>query len=245
LNGYAFPAISKQQNVVCKLTENQHLKNMCEKCFDKEIFRFESQSDFNDFEKTLEQKSKYLELINSKHEYLDDYHYTYTCRNCNKNWWLSIPENAWRGYFLTEKKAEDHIKNIRSSDKKKKNGCLILIAIFFIILMLSLINSCVGKSQKFDKIKWNEREDGFYLYREEMIGDLTENYLKKGTTYKNIISLLGAPQNLNDEIERTISYELMTDYGWDIDPVEVKTLKIKISKDSTLNSFKIEHWKKQ
>lgn len=217
---------------------------MCEKCFDKEIFKFERESDFIAFEKSLDQKAKFLLLINLKHEYLNDFHYTYTCENCNQNWWLSIPDNAWRGYFLTEKNAQIHIKDLRYSDKKKKNGCLIILLIILFILITSLLNSCVSKSPKFDKIKWNEREDGFYLFRENMVEDLTKKYLKKGTKYERIIFLLGQPQNLNDEVEKTISYELMADFGWDIDPIEVKTLKIKISKDSTLLNYRIEHWKK-
>ena len=63
---------------------------MCEKCFDKEIFKFESESDFLAFEKKLDEKSKFIELINSKHQYLNDFHYAYICKNCNLNWWLSI-----------------------------------------------------------------------------------------------------------------------------------------------------------
>ena len=217
---------------------------MCVKCFDKEIFRFESESNFREFEKKLEEKSKFLELISSKHNYLNDFHYVYTCENCKTNWWLSIPENAWRGYFLTENKAKEHIEKLKKSDAKKKNGCLILLGILLLILIISLFNSCINKSQKFEKIKWNKSEDGFYLYRENMVEDLTKNYLKKGIKYEKIISLLGKPQNLNDEKQNTISYELMTDYGLDIDPVEVKTLKIKLTKDSTLLNYRIEHWNK-
>lgn len=217
---------------------------MCEKCFDKEIFRFESESDFITLEKSLDLKAKFLKLINSNHEYLNDFHYTYSCINCNQNWWFSIPDNAWRGYFLTEKNAKKNIKNLRYSDKRQKIGCLIVIVIILFILITSLLNSCISKSRKFDKIKWNESEDGFYLYRENMVEDLTENYLKNGTKYERIIFLLGQPENLNDEVENTISYELMTNFGWDIDPVEVKTLKIRISKDSTLLNYRIEHWKK-
>jgi hypothetical protein len=217
---------------------------MCEKCFDKEIFRFESESDFITLEKSLDLKAKFLKLINSNHEYLNDFHYTYSCINCNQNWWFSIPDNAWRGYFLTEKNAKKNIKNLRHSDKRQKIGCLLVIVIILFILITSLLNSCISKSRKFDKIKWNESEDGFYLYRENMVEDLTENYLKNGTKYERIIFLLGQPENLNDEVENTISYELMTNFGWDIDPVEVKTLKIRISKDSTLLNYRIEHWKK-
>lgn len=217
---------------------------MCEKCFDKELLRFENESEFIAFEKSLDQKANFVNLINAKDKYFTDFHYTYTCKNCNQNWWLSIPDNAWRGYFLTEQNAKKHIRDLKDSDNKKRNGCLIILFIIVIILIISIFNSCVDKNEKFDKIKWNKREDGFYLNRESMVEDLAKNYLKKGTKYIRIISLLGKPQNLNEEEENTISYELMTDFGWDIDPVEVKTLKIRISKDSTLVNWKIEHWKK-
>ena len=147
-------------------------------------------------------------------------------------------------YFLTEKKAKEHIENLKKSNKKKKIGCLILFGILLFILSVLLLNSCESKSQKFEQIKWNKEVDGFYLYRENMVEDLTKNYLQSGMKYERIISLLGKPQNLHNEKENTISYELMTDYGIDIDPVEVKTLKIKLTKDSTLLNCRIEHWKK-
>jgi outer membrane protein assembly factor BamE (lipoprotein component of BamABCDE complex) len=217
---------------------------MCENCFDKEIPRFESQSEFIAFEKILDQKLKFLINTNSSHEYLKDYHYCYKCLGCNQSWWLSIPDNAWRGYFLTEKKAQTYIENLRESDKKRKNGCLITLGIILVILIITIFSSCTNKTQKFEKGNWNKIIDGFYVNRENMVEDLTNNYLKKGMKYEKIMLLLGNPQNLNDEMENTISYELMTDYGWDIDPVEVKTLKIKIAKDSTLLNWEIEHWKK-
>ena len=106
------------------------------------------------------------------------------------------------------------------------------------------LNIYINKVDENISVAISKSEDGFYLHRENMVEDLTKNYLKSATKYERIIFLLGQPENLNDEEENTISYELMTDFGWDIDPVEVKTLKIKISKDSTLLNYKIEHWKK-
>ena len=101
---------------------------MCEKCFDNEIFRFESQSDFHIFETKFDKKTNFIELTNSKHNYLNVFVYTYTCKSCYENWWLSIPENAWRGFFLTETKATLYFingrrtKNLRLPSKKRKRN---------------------------------------------------------------------------------------------------------------------------
>lgn len=84
----------KQRNDLFKLADNQHLKIMCEKCFKKEILRFESESEYVAFEKCLNQKANFVKLINAKDDYLNDFYYTYTCKICNQNWWLSTPDNA-------------------------------------------------------------------------------------------------------------------------------------------------------
>ena len=93
---------------------------MCEKCFDEEILRFESESEFIAFEKSLDQKANFVKLINTKHKNLTEFNTKYSCENCNQNWWLSIPDNAWRGYFLTEQSAKKHIKDLKDSDNRKR-----------------------------------------------------------------------------------------------------------------------------
>ena len=109
---------------------------MCKKCFENNIYRFENQSQFNEFEENFNLKDKFITIVNSTHTYLNDSHYVYNCENCKTVWWLSIPENAWRGYFLKEKEAKNHIEKMRKSDEKKKYGCffIIFITILFIIL---------------------------------------------------------------------------------------------------------------
>lgn len=39
-----------------------------------------------------------------------------------------------------------------------------------------------------------------------------------------------------------MNYLILEDYGWDIDPVETKTLEIELTEDSIINKYKIEHW---
>ncbi|MFV8375491.1 hypothetical protein [Flavobacterium sp. LB1P71] len=103
--------------------------------------------------------------------------------------------------------------------------------------------SC-NKSMKFNKIEWQKSEDGFYIHREEMIDDLMKNHHLETLNYNEIIKLLGNPENYSDEEAGIIYYNIITDYGWDIDPVFVQTLKIKTNNTSKINTIKLEEYKK-
>jgi hypothetical protein len=111
------------------------------------------------------------------------------------------------------------------------------------ITILFLLSSCGIEETKFKKQKWNEQVDGFYKNRENMSNDLLENNLNKGMKYKNLIELIGKPENYANLENNIIAYTLMENYGWNIDPIETKILKIELSKDSLVESYKIEHWK--
>lgn len=117
------------------------------------------------------------------------------------------------------------------------------ILLFFFYIMLLTISSCGPKEIEFNKSKWNERFDGFYLHREEIIGDLMSNHLRKGMSYKELTDLLGQPENHSNLDDNNIEYGIMEDYGWNIDPVETKTLRIELTKDSLVNNYEIIHWK--
>ncbi len=104
--------------------------------------------------------------------------------------------------------------------------------------------SCRQNEITFDKELWALSIDGFYEHREKMITDLLENRLSNGMTYQSVIDLLGKPANFANLDSNTIGYEVLVDYGWDIDPVETKTLLIIFSSDSTISHFKLNHWKK-
>jgi hypothetical protein len=62
-------------------------------------------------------------------------------------------------------------------------------------------------------------------------------------TYQSVINLLGKPENFANLDSNTIGYEVFVDYGWNIDPVERKTLIIAFSADSTISVYKLKHWK--
>ena len=115
-----------------------------------------------------------------------------------------------------------------------------LISLLFFGLLL--VFSCGGRQIKFNKKKWLEIDDGFYSSREKMIQDILENHLKPGMTYYEIVQLLGPQENLHLQEKNTMGYTEMVDYGWDIDPVETKTLYIELDEDSTLKYARIDHW---
>ncbi|MEJ2104389.1 MAG: hypothetical protein P8X47_07420 [Ignavibacteriaceae bacterium] len=112
------------------------------------------------------------------------------------------------------------------------------------ILGLFLLSNCGVKQMKFDRQKWNKESDGSYEYRENMVNDLIENHVRKGMTYKQLIDLIGKPGNYGNLDNNTVAYGIMEDYGWDIDPVETKTLMIELTKDSLVKNYKVEAWKK-
>lgn len=113
-----------------------------------------------------------------------------------------------------------------------------------LILISSLLTISCGKNEiKFNELTWNERDDMFYKNRELMVNDLMENQLHKGMKYKELLEMLGNPENYENLKPNTIAYEIMVDYGSDIDPVEGKDLYMIFNKDSTLIDFKLKHWK--
>src|SRR5690606_30358934 len=99
------------------------------------------------------------------------------------------------------------------------------------ILTILLVTACGNQQMEFDKEKWNERDDMFYANREKMVTDLMKNHLKTGMTYKEVLNLLGNSENYQNAPPNVIGYEIMVDYGWNIDPQKGKTLYIELTND--------------
>jgi len=114
-----------------------------------------------------------------------------------------------------------------------------LIIILGIILLSFACNNI-----KFEKKGWIYRGDvGMYPNREKMLNDLTENNKLKGLTYRELISKIGPDENYKSGYDTCIFYSIVTDYGWDIDPVYSKSLVFKLNNDSIVVDYKIEEWK--
>ena len=80
-----------------------------------------------------------------------------------------------------------------------------------------------------------------FPYRNKMLKDLTSNYKLVGLKHSEIVNLLGDP-NFSDS--SSFAYEVIEDYGSDIDPVYTKNLDFEFGKDSIITAFKIAEWKK-
>lgn len=111
--------------------------------------------------------------------------------------------------------------------------------IITILTIFSLLTGC-NKSITFDKYGWIIQDDlGLYPNRDKMLDDLTKNQKLEGLTYNQLIDKLGHPVKYSPGDSNTIYYEIVTDYGHDIDPVYIKTLEFKFDNDSIIKSFKI------
>ena len=117
-----------------------------------------------------------------------------------------------------------------------------LLRNLLLFIVLFGLFSCKDFGQiKFDKGKWRTTDDMEFSYRNKMLKDLTTNYKLVGLKHSQIIDLLGEP-NFSDS--SSFAYQVIEDYGSDIDPVYTKNLDFEVSKESIITAFKIEEWKK-
>lgn len=110
---------------------------------------------------------------------------------------------------------------------------------YYILITIFLV-SC-NQQIKFNQAQWQTKDDMEYPYRKKMLNDLTTNHKLSGLKYSEIIDLLGQPQ-ISDST--TLGYQIIVDYGHDIDPVYTKYLELTFSKDSIITAFKVKEWKK-
>lgn len=109
-----------------------------------------------------------------------------------------------------------------------------------ILLLAFCIQFMASCEQKFDKSKWQIKNDFEYPYRNKMLKNLINNYPLKGKNYKQIIDILGE-EKMEDH---KIYYQITVDYGLDIDPVYTKHLEITFTNDSIANDFRVIEWEK-
>ncbi|TXE17304.1 hypothetical protein ES692_09985 [Psychroserpens burtonensis] len=114
---------------------------MCSSCFDIEYEKFIAYKDFDVFEIELNKRIESGDLILHKSDIENDgpFECLYRCITCNTVWRLSIPENAWRGYFLSEKNAVHFKKALKKEEKKGSVGCIIFLLILVFGIMYSIM----------------------------------------------------------------------------------------------------------
>jgi hypothetical protein len=52
-----------------------------------------------------------------------------------------------------------------------------------------------------------------YANRESMVTDLMKNHLRQRMTFKEVVELIGKPENYTNTKSNSIGYEIMVDYG--------------------------------
>ena len=112
---------------------------MCNQCFKSELYRFDTEADFAIFERDLEQllwKSSTFNLLNKREDDVGAY---FLCDICGEIWELSIPENAWRGYFILKKNKLDLEVKIRNEQKNANTSCLFVFIVFLSILAILVV----------------------------------------------------------------------------------------------------------
>lgn len=89
--------------------------------------------------------------------------------------------------------------------------------------------------------------DGYFDRREPMLDDLLENHSLKGQSIGKLRKLFGSNDLEVYEYDHqlTIQMNIVTDYGWDIDPQYTKDLFLYLNQDSVVTSFEVkEHQSK-
>src|SRR5574343_632799 len=106
-------------------SEKYNIKTMCNFAFNNDIEKFEDSKTFEKFDlqldkkRALSQDQKGLVTIDNNGAYLDCYFQILRCNNCGTIWWLSTPDNGWRGFFMRESNAKIKIKGLKTDDNKK------------------------------------------------------------------------------------------------------------------------------
>ncbi len=102
----------------------------------------------------------------------------------------------------------------------------------------------VTECEKFyyDYNDWTQKGDlNSYPNRKLMVDNILKNLKLVGQTNKEIESLLGNPDFVE---QNSFSYKIDEDYGSDIDPISSTNLTFKYNKDSIITQAKKNVWKK-
>ena len=106
-----------------------------------------------------------------------------------------------------------------------------------LFLLLLFCSACSNKDDssktdiKFERTKWNIKDDGIYSYRKQMVNDLLTNYKWAGITKDSVIKLLGEPDEIEDNIFMIYNFN-QNPFGFS--PFSAKQLIIELTPDSTV-----------
>ena len=101
---------------------------------------FPSQEGFDHFMQILDKKVKtqkiYFNNSMENNNILDmDFRIYVTCNSCEENWFLEIPDNSNRGYFLNNHGLEIYYTERNKQNRKvRRNGLILLVLIVIIAI---------------------------------------------------------------------------------------------------------------
>ena len=105
------------------------------------------------------------------------------------------------------------------------------------LVLLIFCSACNSKDEspepdiKFEKAKWDLKEDGNYIYRQQMINDLLKNYNWAGIKKDSVIRLLGEPDGTEEDIFMLYNYKQKHFGSF---PLSTSQLVIELNADSTV-----------
>ena len=119
-----------------------------------------------------------------------------------------------------------------------------LFKIAICLILFVAVTGCGGV--KFEKDRWRDTDGLTYKMRERILEDLTTNYKLVGMNYKDVIRLLGKP---DDTYPLKTSYDVVNNeavYNPKNKPLYRKNLEFYFSKDSVVIRFNVyEHTDKK
>jgi len=96
----------------------------------------------------------------------------------------------------------------------------------------------------FKKEKWNIKQDIFYDYREFMIDDLLSKNIIIGKNFEELENIFGDLKIEVENNEKYISQNVITDFGFDIDPIKTVDLLIYLDKNDIAVKTELVKWEK-
>lgn len=112
---------------------------MCDRCFEKRYFRFDSEGQYSALNSELNKKLaqgdlKYLDNISNGY---GSFGYNlYECQYCKRIWCMSDPDLHWRGFFLDKRATDKHVRDLNRGDRIKLMGCLLAFIIMTFLILL-------------------------------------------------------------------------------------------------------------
>jgi len=114
-----------------------------------------------------------------------------------------------------------------------------------VLLVLSICLTGCDRSIPFEKDGWQKRSDFIYPLRDAMVQDLIGNHQLIGLTTRQVRDLLGDADHTElGEKPNCVTYKVLLDFGWDIDPVHTKDLVLEFNEDSIVTKVDLLEWKK-